>query len=419
MRKVLIITYLPYATPRIPGLAKYLPEFGWQPIIMTPPCLKEKGSELRVVETPYRDALGPWKRLLGIRPGEDDVRKQVKERIGIGSRKSPVDSILTVGGAIINYPDAEKGWKPFAVSEGGRLLQEENISAIISSSSPVTSHLVARELKARYKIPWVADFRDLWSQNHNYSYGPLRRLIDRRLELKTLAAADALVTVSQPWAEQLETLHKGKSAHTITHGFDPEEVNDPPAKLTAKFTITYTGTVYSKYDPSKLFAALKDLISQGTLNPDEMEVRFYGTKTEWLDKKIEQYGLSSTVKQHGLVSQKAAFDKQRESQLLLILKWEDTQERGSYSGKIFQYLGAKRPILATGGSNDVVSELLEETGAGVSAPTVEGVKSTLKELYREYKLQGRVCSKGDDIKVNKYSNRETAKKLSEILSSIV
>jgi len=419
MKKVLIITYLPYATPRIPGLAKYLPEFGWQPIIMTPHCSQAAGSQLRIIETPYRDALGPWKRLLGIKPGDDDIRKQVKERFGISSRKSPVDSVLTVGGAIINYPYAEKGWKPFAISEGGRLLQEENISAIISSSSPVTSHLVARELKTRYKIPWVADFRDLWSQNHNYSYGPFRRLIDRRLELKTLAVADALVTVSQPWAEQLETLHKGKLAHTITHGFDPEEVNDPPAKLTAKFTITYTGTVYSKYDPSKLFAALKDLISEGTLNPDGVEVRFYGKRTEWLDKKIEQYGLSSTVKQHGLVSKKVVFDKQRESQLLLILKWENQKERGSYSGKIFEYLGAKRPILATGGSNDVVSELLEETGAGVSAPTVEGVKSTLKELYREYKLQGRVCSKGDDIKVNKYSNRETAKKLSEILSSIV
>jgi len=419
MKKVLIITYLPYATPRIPGLAKYLPEFGWQPIIMTPHCSQAAGSQLRIIETPYRDALGPWKRLLGIKPGDDDIRKQVKERFGISSRKSPVDSVLTVGGAIINYPDAEKGWKPFAISEGGRLLQEENISAIISSSSPVTSHLVARELKTRYKIPWVADFRDLWSQNHNYSYGPFRRLIDRRLELKTLAVADALVTVSQPWAEQLETLHKGKLAHTITHGFDPEEVNDPPAKLTAKFTITYTGTVYSKYDPSKLFAALKDLISEGTLNPDGVEVRFYGKRTEWLDKKIEQYGLSSTVKQHGLVSKKVVFDKQRESQLLLILKWENQKERGSYSGKIFEYLGAKRPILATGGSNDVVSELLEETGAGVSAPTLEGVKSTLKELYREYKLQGRVCYKGDDIKVNKYSNRETAKKLSEILSSIV
>ena len=311
MKKVIFITYLPYATPRIPGLAKYLPEFGWQPIIMTPHCSQAAGSQLRIVETPYRDAFGFLRRMLGLKPGEDDLRKQVKARFGIGSRKSPVDSILTVGGAIINYPDAEKGWKPFAVSEGGRLLQEENISAIISSSSPVTSHLVARELKTRYKIPWVADFRDLWSQNHNYSYGPLRRLIDRRLELKTLYTADALLTVSQPWAERLSTLHKRRPVYTITHGFYPEEVNSPPAKLTAKFIITFTGSVYTEYAPSKLFAAIRTLISGGTLNPDDIEVRFYGQKTEWLDKEIGQYSLSNIVKQYGLVPKNIAIEKLR------------------------------------------------------------------------------------------------------------
>ena len=419
MRKVLIITYLPYATPRIPGLAKYLPEFGWQPIIMTPHCSQAAGSQLRIIETPYRDALGPWKRLLRMRPGEDDIRKQVKERFGISSRKSLIDSVLTVGAAIINYPDGEKGWKSFAVSEGGRLLQEENISAIISSSSPVTSHIVARKLKQEYGTPWLADFRDLWSQNHNYSYGPLRQMIDRRLEVRTLYTADALLTVSQPWAERLSTIHKRRPVYAITHGFYPEEVNSPPAKLTAKFTITYTGTVYSKYDPSKLFTALKDLISEGTLNPDEMEVRFYGTKTEWLDKKIEQYGLSSTVKQHGVVSKKVAFDKQRESQLLLILKWEDSQECGSYSGKIFEYLGARRPILATGGMEDVVTELLNETKAGISALTVEDIKTTLRELYKEYNQEGKVVYKGEEAEVNKYSCREMARKFAEILDGMI
>jgi len=418
MRKVLIITYLPYATPRIPGLARYLPEFGWQPLIMTPPCLKETGSELRVIETPYRHAFGFLRKMLGLKPGGDDLRKQVKERFGSNSKKSLLDSVLTIGGAVINYPDSKKGWKPFAIDEGRRLLQEENIDVMVSSSAPVTSHIIARQLKQEYETPWLADLRDLWSQNHNYSYGPLRRLVDRRLEVKTLSKADALLTVSQPWAEKLIALHKGKTAYTITHGFNPEEVNDPPAKLTAKFTITFTGTVYTKYDSSKLFAALKDLISTGTLNPDDVEVRFYGLKTEWLDKEIEQYGLSSIVKQYGLASRSVAVKKQRESQLLLILKWENQKERGSYSGKIFEYLGARRPILATGGSEDVVTELLNETKAGISTLTVEDIKATLEELYKEYKQKGRVAYKGEEAEVNKYSCREMTRKFSKILDGV-
>jgi len=419
MRKVLIITYLPYATPRIPGLARYLPEFGWQPLIMTPPCLKETGSELRVIETPYRDTFGCLRRMLGLKPGEDDLRKQLKKRFGSNSKKSLLDSVLTIGGAIINYPDSKKGWKPFAIDEGRRLLQKENIDVMVSSSAPVTSHIVARELKQEYGTPWLADFRDLWSQNHNYTYGPLRRLVDRRLEVKTLATSDALLTVSQPWAEKLSTLHRDKTVYTITHGFDPEKVNDSPAKLTAKFTITYTGSVYTKHDPSKLFAALRDLISGGTLDPDDIEVRFYGPKTEWLGKEIEQYSLSDIVKQHGLVPRNDAIKRQRESQLLLRLKWEGTGEHGAYSGKIFEYLAARRPILATGGVEDVVTELLDETKAGISALTVEDIKKTLKELYKEYKQKGRVAYKGEEAKVNKYSCREMAGKFSKILDGMI
>jgi len=419
MKKVLIIAYFkPYreGSIRVIRLVKCLPEFGWQPIILTAPLYERPAPQFTVVETPSRDALGFWKKLLRADP-KGDVRKQLKTRFGMTSKKSLVDFILNIGGAIVNYPDSAKGWKPFAVEAGSEFLQEENIDAMISIW-PVTSHLIAKDLKIEYGIPWIADFPDLWSQNHNYSYGPLRRLIDRRLEVKTLSQADALLTVSQPWAEKLTALHKGKPVYAITHGFDPEEVNDPPAKLTAKFTITYTGSVYTKHDPSKLFAAIRDLISTGTLNPDDIEVRFYGPKTEWLCKEIEQYGLSSIVKQYGLVPRNDAIKKQRESQLLLRLKWEGSEERGAYSGKIFEYLAARRPILATGGVEDVVTELLNETKAGISALTVEDIKNTFKELYKEYKQKGRVTYKGEEAKVNKYSHREMARKFSGILDHL-
>jgi len=419
MKKVLIVTHLRDASPRIPGLAKYLPECGWQPVIMTPPCHKEIWStELRIIETPYKDILGFWKTLLRARSDEDDLREQVKERFGLTSKDSLIDSVFSIGGAIVNYPDSRKGWKPFAISEGDRLLRAEGIDAMISSSSPVTSHIVARELKNRHKLPWLADLRDLWSQNHNYHYGPLRKLMDRRLEIGTLSTADALVTVSRPWAERLGTLHGGKRVHIITHGFDTEEVNEPPARLTARFSITHTGTVYIRHDPSKLFAALRDLISEGALNPDDVEVRFYGGKTEWLDQEIEQYGLASIVKQYGLLPRNTAIAKQRESQVLLRLKWEGNHESGAYSGKIFEYLAARRPILATGGAEDVVTELLSETAAGISAMTIADIKNALKELYQEYEFRGSVTYKGKEAKIDKYTNREMARKLADVLDGL-
>lgn len=422
MKKVLIIGHLwPYlsGSVRVIGLAKSPPEFGWEPIVLTAPLREKPDTQFQVIEAPYRDALSFWKKLFGF-DKDKDIKRQVKERFGITSKNSLIDFMLARGGEIINYPDPYKGWRPFAIEAGSELLQEENINAMISTW-PVTSHLVANELKSRYKIPWVADFPDLWSQNHNYSYGPLRKLIDRRLELKTLSKADALVTVSEPWAEELRALHKGKPVYAITHGFDTAEVNIPPAKLTRKLTITYTGTIYiGKQEPSKFFVALKGLIYDGTIDPRDIDVRFYGPREEWLAKEIEEHQLSSVIKQYGIIPHHTAVEKQRESQLLLLLDWDDPQERGVYTGKIFEYFGARRPILATGGSDDdVVARLLNETKAGVHATTVEGIKDLLIEFYDEYKLTGKIAYNGLEIEINKYTHREIARKFAEILDYLI
>ena len=403
------------------GLAKYLPEFGWQPVILTTPSLldEQPSPELRIIETPYRDVLGFWKRLFRLNPDEH-IGRELRKRFGITYKNSFVEFLFKLGGAIVVYPDLETGWKPFAVKAGSELLQKENIDAIISSSSPVTSHIIAKELKIEHKIPWVADLRDLWTQNHNYGYGALRKLIDKRLELKTLSNADALVTVSQPWAERLSVLHKRKVIYTITNGFDPDKMSNGQIDLTSKFTITYTGTIYTgKQDPSKLFAALRDLISDGTMDSNEIEVRFYDSKIAWLDKEVERYGLSSIVKQYRRVPQQIAREKQRESGVLFYLNWEDPQECGIYLLKIFEYLAAQRPILATGGSgDDVVKKLLDETKAGVYCKTIEDIKSVLRELYSEYKLEGKITYNGDTEKINKYSHREMARKFTEIFDSM-
>jgi glycosyltransferase involved in cell wall biosynthesis len=423
MKKVLLVGY-PFplrrgGSPRLLGLAKYLPEFGWQPIILTAPLEEKPGPGFRIVETGYNDTTGFYARLLRLNPKED-IGKQVKNRLGMTAKKSVVDFFLTLAGEIVNYPDSEKGWKKFAVKTGEELLAQEGINAIISSSAPVTAHVIANQLKRGHKIPWVADLRDLWTQNHNYSYGPLRKLIDRRLELKTLSVADALVTVSRPLAQRLHNLHQGKKVHVITNGFDPETASNLPTNPTDKFTITYTGTIYSRrQDASRLLITLRDLISEGVIDPGMTEVRFYGLEEPGLNKMIEQYKLANVVSQRGTVSRQEALAKQNESQLLLFLDWDDPREKGVFSSKIFEYLSARRPILATGGSDDdVVAGLLRETQAGIHATTVQDIKNALKDFYLEYKATGKVTYQGEDSKINKYNQREMAREFSEVLLQV-
>ena len=139
----------------------------------------------------------------------------------------------------------------------------------------------------------------------------------------------------------------------------------------------------------------------------------------WLEKEIQEFGLNDIVKQYGHVPRDVAVQKQRESQVLLFLNWDDPQETGLYSLKIFEYLGARRPVLATGGSRgDVIEELLDETGAGIPAVTGIDIGNTLKTLYREYKMHGAISFRGDETVINKYNHREMTRQFVRILENL-
>ena len=396
LNKVLIIAR--YFGARIPGLLKNLPEFGWQPVLLTSslPPDNDIPPDISVIET--------------------GTRKE--SHFAPASGRSISDWILARGGEIINYPDSYKGWKKSAISAGDELLKTEKIDVILSSSSPVTGHLIARELKRKHHIPWIADLRDLWSQNHNYYYSSLRRMFDKRLELKTLAQADTLVTVSQLWADRLATLHKGKVISAITNSFDAVKMKEISPGMKPGFTITYTGNIYGgKQNPGKLFAALRSLISADEIDPADVEARFYGPKLDWLEKEITEYTLSGIVKQYGIVSPQAAIEKQKESQLLLLLDWDDPDEKGVCPLKFFEYLGAERPVLAIGGvEGNAVDLLLDKTKAGMHAITEDNIKESLTQLYLEYKLKGQVAYYGLGEEINQYTHQRMTGEFADILN---
>jgi glycosyltransferase involved in cell wall biosynthesis len=420
LKKVLIVAR--YFGTRIPGLMKYLPEYGWQPVLLAPasPPGEPFPPGSQIVTTPYNDPLHFWKRLFGLKPG-NDLRSGIKEKLGFGSTNRLLDFLLTYAGAIISYPDNDKGWRSFAIKAGNNLLKEDKYDAIISSSSPVTAHIIAVSLKKNSALPWLADLRDPWSQNHNYSYGRIRKWFDKRLELKTLGAADALVTVSQPWADNLKTLHSGKTTYTVTNGFDPAMLNDPAVPLTEKMTITYTGLIYQgKQNPVKLFEALRALINEKVIAPEKVEVRFYGITGGWLNQEIEKHHLQNIVKKYGNVNRQESIDRQRDSHILLLLNWDDPKEKGTIPGKVFEYMAARRPILATGGGkDDAIQQILSDSKAGYYTNSTVEIKAWLRERYKVYLSSGTTAPPGNDKAIMLYSQREMARKFAEILEQIL
>ncbi|MBP2133103.1 glycosyltransferase involved in cell wall biosynthesis [Methanomicrobium sp. W14] len=426
-KKVIIITFGFFQNEsiwsvRLCGLAKYLPEFGWDPTIITAQQTKSGQNRLvgqdsyNVVETKYTDITALILSLLGINSG-----KSIKESLNLKSKKNKktfCDFCFNLIKEVLYYPDAERGWYKYSLEAGIRLMEENKYEALISSSSPVTGHLVAKNLKMRYNVPWIADLRDLWTQNHYYPYSVFRKIIETSLEKKTLGVADILTTVSEPLSKQLSERYSGKQISVITNGFDPENVN-PGVSLSNKFTITYTGQLYKgRRDPELLFVALSELIHEGLLERESVSVDFYGNRESWLEDDIRKYNLSDVVSLHGVVSRETTIKKQWESHILLLLTWDNPLEKGVYTGKVFDYLAARRPILSLGLSGSVVTKLLKETNAGVHCSTVTEIKSYIIEKYTKFKTDGYTSYEGIQSKIDLYNHYEMAKKFAILLDNI-
>jgi len=420
-KKVLVITYSfppkpSVASVRMRGLAKYLPQFGWDPTFLTVELPGEPEEGYRVIQTPDPgDVTEHIKRKLRLNPKEG-----LQDQLGIPdhismSKKPLTGKIITGMKAWITYPDKRKYWKPVAVEILRNLLFREDFEALISSSPPVITHLIANEVQKEFGIPWVADFRDLWTGNHYYPYGSIRKLFDRRLEIKTINQASALITVSEPLSESLKSSHNQNIVVSIPNGFDSDGIE--VGELDDKFSITYTGQLYQgRRDPELLFKIIRDLLKENKIQ-DDLLIKFYGDKVYWLDNLIRVYGLEDIAFQYGVVNRAEAIEEQRSSQLLLSLNWDHPQEKGVYTGKIFEYLAARRPILALGGPQGVVSELLNETKAGVHLRTERELRQAILTWYEEYQQKGFVSYQGND-KIYNYSHEKMAQRFSEVLNDI-
>ncbi len=430
MKKVLIITNLFHASPRIPGLAKYLPEFGWEPVLLTMPLGDNPESRfgppndfrkrVKTYETSFYDVVGFVKRLFGLKPHLSS-RDQVKKKFGNATGGPTfMERLVILGAAVLAYPDECRGWRPFAIKAGKDIIPKEKIDIILSSSSPVTSHIISKRLKEKTGVPWVADLRDLWTQNHNYQYPRLRKFFETRLEKQTLSQANVLTTISIPLVEHLKSRYSDKSITSIPNGFDPEIVNEPAAPVTKKFTISYTGTIYyQKQDPTKLFTALHALIDEGKIDPARVDVRFYGIPQEWLEAEIEKYNLKGIATQYGTLSRPDSFKKQRESQALLFYGWEDPKEEGVFPIKMFEYLAARRPVLATGGtSGEKFRDVIKATGVGEDPITVKETKKTLLKYYEDYIKNGVVSYCPNIEAIEEYSYRTMARKFAEVFNKV-
>jgi glycosyltransferase involved in cell wall biosynthesis len=437
---------------RVVKFARYLPEFGYDPIVLaaTPDPMQphdyETLREIRRQGYPvYRTPALDLNHVRGALASIPEKYRFTKETLlsHLNEPPFPGEPIAAEGEATdedkgkhrgrwggwlgrrlgstlrrwLYLPDDRVGWLPFAWPQAVRVLEGRPVRYVMTTSYPNSTHLLGAMLKRRYKVLWVADFRDGWVTNPYFADypTPLHRRRNEKWEQQVAREADLLLTVSEPIAAHLREL-SGQPAkvHVIPNGYDPEDfINLPPLRFD-RFTLAYTGTLFGQRSPEPLFAAMRILFDKYPQMRSEFQAVFL---TQWQPEHlemIERYGLSDNITSYGILPYRTALQIQRNADVLVAIEGPAPHGEMMLTQKVFEYLACGRPILAITPEN-ALAALVRSTRAGfVVAP--EDVERLVEKLYELFTGTAEFSPKVDMIK--KYQRREQTRFLASLLDEL-
>ena len=424
MDKVLIITY--YWPPsggagvqRWLKFSKYLPEYGWEPIILTVdpkkasyPQLDESlvedvSSKLKVYRTSTFEIYSFYKKL--------SKNKEIPYG-GFSNQSNP--SLMQKLSRFIRgnffIPDPRKGWNKYAVKKAGALIKKYKISTVVTTSPPHSTQLIGFNLKRSLNINWIADLRDPWTDifyYHELKHSKIAASIDRKLELKVLKNADKIITISDGLKRTFQQkLSENKKIEVVHNGFDEKDFNTFIKKNRAgQFILTYTGTITEKYDISGLLEAIRN-VQDKTANT--CLLRFVGNVSENVKSKIREILGNENVKFVGYTPHKQSIAYLQSSDLLLLVIPNTIDNKGIVTGKIFEYLAVKKPIICIGPKDGDASKIIKECSSGetFSHNDILGISNYLLARMNKEAISYAFSS-------DRYSRKNLTKKLSDILDS--
>jgi hypothetical protein len=413
---------------RAAALARYLPAFGWQPVVVTVrprsslhlppgPAIRDDVPAPALATTDrawHALAAAAVEALRG-----SAALESLKTENVLASRRRHARAAHWIYRHWLSFPDDAWPWLVDRRSVA-RVFAAHGVEAIISTSPPPTAHLVAAAAARRLHVPWIADYRDPWSQRSAWRRAWPLAGVEARLERHTLARASHVVTVSAPIADNLARL-LGRPVSVVPNGFDPADRDAPvvdPLPIGAdRFTIVHTGTLtHGSRDPGLLFAALDALIARGALSIAALEVWFIGRHLEVAKRAAARWpALAPALRYPGAVPRAAALDAQRRATVLVALGSPEAAYDGDVPTKVFEYLDAGRPILAIASHRSALAALLDSTRGGRVATTAAEVEAALLDWLGRWRLDGRVPAASDRRAIARYERRRLTGEFARIL----
>tara|TARA_R110002051_G_scaffold325044_1_gene425422 strand:+ start:4913 stop:6184 length:1272 start_codon:yes stop_codon:yes gene_type:complete len=375
MKKVLIITYYwpPAGGPGVQRWLKfvtYLRDFDIEPILYVPEnpnypivdhaLIKAMPEGIKIYKQPIFEPYGLARFL------SSKKTKRISSGIIQTKNQSFLEKLLLWVRGNLFIPDARKYWVKPSVAYLAKVIENEKIGTIITTGPPHSVHLIGLKLKQRLAISWISDFRDPWTSIGYHKKLKLTNTSKRKhkkLEALVLNSADKIIVTSETTKKEFQAITQ-QPITVITNGYDSDYKGT--AVLDPQFTISHIGSLLTGRNPQNLWKVLAMLIQENKDFKEAIRLNLIGVVSDDVLKTINAYGLEPYVVLKPYVSHDEALELQRKSQVLLLAEINAPETKGIIPGKLFEYMAAKRPILAIGPDDWDVASIIKATHSGTT-----------------------------------------------------
>jgi hypothetical protein len=433
LKNILIISY--YWPPaggsgvqRWLKFVKYFRKYGYEPIVYTPEnpeymaqdpgLLSEIPSGTTIIRRKILEPYNLYKILTGKR-GESIKPGFIAQEAKGGKGKFTEKLSLFIRSNVF-IPDPKCFWIRPSIRFLNRYLAENPVDAIISTGPPHSMHMIAKALAKRRNIRWIADFRDPWTKMYTFKYMNntfLTTFLHKRMERNVVRSADAVVVVTNLMRDEFLELGP-RRIEVITNGYDASDFENLLEKVEEKFTITYTGLFVKDRNPSVLWRILGEMIREVPGFGEDLSIRIIGHTDNSVWQEISENALDNYLVNMDYMPHNEVVKWQQRARVLLLAGGQEPEAKGILTGKFFEYLAARRPILSfgpIGGDMDVALKECE-AGAMFDYSDYAGAKAWIEREYELYKKGEIYIPSG---KIENYSREGLCRRMSALLDEII
>lgn len=362
------------------GLTVYCPENAAWPVVDNH-LINEIPKDIKVIRKSIFEPQAYFQKKAGFTGGAG---------IGNNGKMGLIKKIMIWIRGNFFIPDARKFWiKPSVKFLSDYLQKNSEITHLISTGPPHSMHVIALQIKKQFPhIKWVADFRDPWTEIDYYEELNLGKYADRKqkkLEKEVLSLADMVVTIGKDCADGLKRI-SNREIKIITNGFIFPEFDSNAIHLDKKFTIAHFGAMAASRNPELLWKALKELLNEISDLKNHLEINLFGSVDFSVEESLKKHNLIDYYTGVKNVSHTESIATQRSTQILLLVANKSINTKGILTGKFFEYLGAKRPILGIGAKGSDLEQIIHETQSGcfVDYNNLSSLKKWLNMSFESY-----------------------------------